>query len=195
MRSTIECIGFIISSSAETFTVVLPEKPFGKLKAKFPQKEKYVDAEYYDKYELKAFNIIVDEANNIIDWSFKNVLKCVEVRYFVALLADRRIIADDGKAYKIWDHTAVQSETWVSQFDWAFSRGDFDTVQNVKLLIRNGIIYATEKERAYKFRESWRIEDTLAKYLGSYDRYSIRNNSTEREKLFTKAEKLDAFDK
>lgn len=177
----IQCIGYVISSISDSFTVVLPEKPFGKLKAKFPQKEKKVDALCYDKYELKGFEVVTDDNDNIIDWRFINVNKLVRVQYLVALLADKRIVADDGECYKVWDHKAIQSEEWVSQFDWALSSGNFNSVRNIRLLIRNNVIYGTESCEDYKFRNSWEIEDTLAKYLNGYDRYTVRNNA---EKLY-----------
>lgn len=173
-----ECIGYIIESNASTVTVVLPEKPFGKLKCKLPQREKKVDAECYDKYELRGFEIDVDNEGNVINWKFKNLEKLVDVRYFVALLADRRVIADDCKAYNIWDHKELHSEDWVSQFDWAFSSGQFGTIDNIRLFIRNGIVYGSDMHKGYRFRDSWEIEDILAKYLDSYDRYSVSNFGT-----------------
>ena len=173
-----ECIGYIIGSTESTVAVVLPEKPFGKLKCKLPQREKKVDAECYDKYELRGFEIDVDNEGNVINWKFKNLEKFIDVKYFVALLTDKRVIADDGKAYKIWDHKLVQSDKWVTQFDWAFSNGEFSSVNNIRLLIRNGVVYGTDISNAYRFRNSWEIEDILAKYLDSYDRYSVSNFGT-----------------
>lgn len=173
-----ECVGYVIGSTDSTVTVVLPEKPFGKLKCKLPQRDKKVDALYYDKYELVGFNIDVDQNGDIVDWKFFNVEKLVDVKYFVALLADRRVIADDGKAYNIWDHKELQSEEWVSQFDWAFSRGQFNTIDNIRLFIRNGVVYGSDTHKGYRFRNSWDIEDVLAEYLNGYDRYKVSNFGT-----------------
>ena len=173
-----ECIGYIIGSTEYTVTVVLPEKPFGKLKCKLPQREKKVDAECYDKYELKGFEIDVDQDGDVVGWKFTNVEKLVDVKYFVALLADRRVIADDCKAYKIWDNKELHSDDWVSQFDWAFSNGEFSSVNNIRLFIRNGTVYGSDTHTGYRFRNSWDIEDILAEYLDSYDRYSVSNFGT-----------------
>lgn len=173
-----ECIGYVIGSNESTVTVVLPEKPFGKLKCNLPQREKKVDGLYYDKYELVGFSIEVDQNGDIVGWKFTNVEKLVDVRYFVALLADRRIVADDSKAYKIWDNKELRSEDWVSQFDWAFSSGQFSTTDNIRLFIRNGIIYGSDMHKGYRFRNSWDIEDVLAEYLNGYDRYKVSNFGT-----------------
>lgn len=173
-----ECIGYVIGSNESTVTVVLPEKPFGKLKCKLPQREKKVDELYYDKYELVGFSIEVNQNGDVISWKFTNVEKLVDVRYFVALLADRRVVADDCKAYKIWDHKELHSEDWVSQFDWAFSSGQFDTIDNIRLFIRNGIVYGSDIHKGYRFRNSWEIEDVLAEYLNGYDRYKVSNFAT-----------------
>lgn len=173
-----ECIGFIIGSTEYSVTVVLPEKPFGKLKCKLPQREKKVDAECYDKYELRGFSIEVDQDGDVVSWKFTNVEKLVDVRYFVALLADRRVVADDSKAYKIWDNKELRSEDWVSQFDWAFSSGQFNTIDNIRLFIRNGIVYGSDMHKGYRFRNSWEIEDILAEYLNGYDRYKVSNFGT-----------------
>lgn len=170
-----ECVGYIIGSNESTVTVVLPEKPFGKLKCKLPQREKKVDAECYDKYELHGFSIEVNQDEDIVSWKFINIAKLVDVRYFVALLADRRIVADDSKAYKIWDNKELHSEDWVSQFDWAFSSGQFDAIDNIRLFIRNGIVYGSDMHKGYRFRNSWEIEDVLAEYLNGYDRYKVSN--------------------
>ena len=172
---SIDYIGYIINSNNNVVTVVLPEKPFGKLKCMLKQKDKLVGAEFYDKYELKGFTLELDDDNNVVDWKFKNVRKCVTERNFVALLADQRIVADDGKAYRLWDHKLVKSDEWVSQFDWAFSSRQFNSVNNITLLIKDGVIYGTECKRNYRFRESWSIEDSLANYLNSYDRYIVDN--------------------
>ena len=173
-----ECIGYVIGSNESTVTVVLPEKPFGKLKCKLLQREKKVDAECYDKYELHGFSIEVNQDGEVVSWRFTNFEKLVDVRYFVALLADRRVVADDCKAYSIWDHKELHSEDWVSQFDWAFSSGQFDAIDNIRLFIRNGIVYGSDMHKGYRFRNSWEIEDILAKYLDSYDRYSVSNFGT-----------------
>lgn len=173
-----ECIGFIIGSTEYSVTVVLPEKPFGKLKCKLPQREKKVDAKCYDKYELRGFSIEVDQDGDVVSWKFTNVEKLVDVRYFIALLADRRVVADDCKAYKIWDNKELHSEDWVSQFDWAFSSGQFDAIDNIRLFIRNGIIYGSDMHKGYRFRNSWEIEDVLAEYLNGYDRYKVSNFGT-----------------
>lgn len=173
-----ECVGYVIGSTDSTVTVVLPEKPFGKLKCKLPQRDKKVDALYYDKYELVGFNIDVDQNGDIVSWKFFNVEKLVDVKYFVALLADRRAIADDGKAYNIWDHKELQSEEWVSQFDWAFSSGQFNAIDNIRLFIRNGVVYGSDTHKGYRFRNSWDIEDVLAEYLNSYNRYTVSNFGT-----------------
>lgn len=170
-----ECIGYVIGSTESTVTVVLPEKPFGKLKCKLPQREKKVDGLYYDKYELVGFSIEVDQNGDVVSWKFTNVEKLVDVRYFVALLADRRVVADDCKAYNIWDHKELHSEDWVSQFDWAFSSGQFDTIDNIRLFIRNGIVYGSDMHKGYRFRNSWEIEDVLAEYLNGYNRYKVSN--------------------
>lgn len=170
-----ECIGYMIGSDESTVTVVLPEKPFGKLKCKLPQREKKVDAECYDKYELHGFSIEVNQDEDVVSWKFINITKLVDVRYFVALLADRRIVADDSKAYKIWDNKELHSEDWVSQFDWAFSSGQFDAIDNIRLFIRNGIVYGSDMHKGYRFRNSWEIEDVLAEYLNGYDRYKVSN--------------------
>lgn len=173
-----ECIGYIIGSTESTVTVVLPEKPFGKLKCKLPQREKKVDALCYDKYELVGFSIEADQNGDIVSWKFTNVEKLVDVKYFVALLADRRVVADDGKAYKIWDHKELQSEEWVSQFDWAFSSGQFNAIDNIRLFISNGVVYGSDTHKGYRFRNSWDIEDVLAEYLNSYNRYKVSNFGT-----------------
>lgn len=165
----------MVGSNESTVTVVLPEKPFGKLKCKLPQREKKVDELYYDKYELVGFSIEVDHNGDVVSWKFTNVEKLVDIRYFVALLADRRIIADDCKAYNIWDNKELHSEDWVSQFDWAFSSGQFDTIDNIRLFIRNGIVYGSDMHKGYRFRNSWEIEDVLAEYLNGYDRYKVSN--------------------
>ena len=170
-----ECIGYMIGSNESTVTVVLPEKPFGKLKCKLPQREKKVDELYYDKYELVGFSIEVDQNGDVVSWKFTNVEKLVDVRYFVALLADRRVIADDCKAYNIWDRKELHSEDWVSQFDQAFSSGQFDTIDNIRLFIRNGIVYGSDMHKGCRFRNSWEIEDVLAEYLNGYDRYKVSN--------------------
>lgn len=173
-----KCVGYVIGSTESTVTVVLPEKPFGKLKCKLPQREKKVDALYYDKYELVGFSIEVDQNGDIISWKFTNVEKLVDVKYFVALLADRRVVADDCKAYKIWDHKELHSDDWVSQFDWAFSNGQFNAIDNIRLFIRNGIVYGSDTHTGYRFRNSWDIEDVLAEYLNSYNRYKVSNFGT-----------------
>lgn len=173
-----ECVGYVVGSTDSAVTVVLPEKPFGKLKCKLPQRDKKVDALYYDKYELVGFNIDVDQNGDIVGWKFFNVEKLVDVKYFVALLADRRVIADDGKAYNIWDHKELQSEEWVSQFDWAFSSGQFNAIDNIRLFIRNGVVYGSDTHKGYRFRNSWDIEDVLAEYLNSYNRYKVSNFGT-----------------
>lgn len=173
-----ECVGYVIGSTDSTVTVVLPEKPFGKLKCKLPQRDKKVDALYYDKYELVGFNIDVDQNGDIVSWKFFNVEKLVDVKYFVALLADRRVIADDGKAYNIWDHKELQSEEWVSQFDWAFSSAQFNAIDNIRLFIRNGVVYGSDTHKGYRFRNSWDIEDVLAEYINSYNRYKVSNFGT-----------------
>ena len=170
-----ECIGYVIGSTESTVTVVLPEKPFGKLKCKLPQREKKVDGLYYNKYELVGFSIEVDQNGDVVSWKFTNVEKLVDVRYFVALLADRRVVADDCKAYNIWDHKELHSEDWASQFDWAFSSGQFDTIDNIRLFIRNGIVYGSDMHKGYRFRNSWEIEDVLAEYLNGYNRYKVSN--------------------
>ena len=40
------------------------------------------------------------------------------------------------------------------------------------------MVYGTDVSNAYRFRNSWEIEDILAKYLDSYDRYSVSNFGT-----------------
>ena len=170
-----ECIGYVIGSTESTVTVVLPEKPFGKLKCKLPQRDKKVDASYYDRYELVGFSIEVGQNEDVISWKFTNVEKLVEVKYFVALLADMRVVADDCKAYKIWDHKELHSDDWVSQFDWAFSNGQFNAIDNIRLFIRNDTVYGSDTHTGYRFRNSWDIEDILAEYLNSYNRYKVSN--------------------
>lgn len=173
--SKTKCIGYIVNSCKEYFTVLLPEKPFGRLNMKFPQNGKHIiDSGCYDKYELKAFEVEVDENNNIINWRFTNISKCVEEHYVVALLADGRVLTDDCKAYKVWDSTKLHSDDWVSMYDWMFSKGTFSATNNIRAYIRNGVIYGADEGEAYKFRNSWSIEDKLAAYLNTYDRYYVQ---------------------
>lgn len=172
---TVIAIGYIVSSSKEKVTVVLPQKPFGFLKQKLPQLERKVDAGCYDKYEIKVFHINVDSDNNIVSWSLKSPNKYLEVHYFTALFADGRILADDGRLYTLWDSKSLCSEDYSSHLDYMFSGAELSGVNNIRLFTNGNYIYGTEYSEAYKYRNGWDIDDVLSKYLNGYDRYYVEN--------------------
>lgn len=166
-------LGYIINSNTTTVTVVLPEKPFGKLKHKLPQGEKLVHYDCYDSYELLAFEIDFDETGNILQWKIRNAAKYTEERFMVAIFADGRILADDAKCYKLWDHKLLQKD-YHSHFEYLNMPKLIDQPERTKLFIHSGIIYGTEGVRKYG-SNSWEIEDILAVYLNNYDRYIVDN--------------------
>lgn len=166
-------LGYIINSDMTTVTVVLPDKPFGKLKHKLPQKEKLTHCDCYDTYELKAFEITFNKKGDVMSWRFRNVTKYVDERFMIAVFTDDRILADDAKCYRLWDHKLLQGK-FLSHLEYMITQSVLEEPRKIRLFCKDNIIYGTESAREYN-NNSWRVEDILADYLNGYDRYIIEN--------------------
>lgn len=168
-------LGYIINSDIETVSVLIPNSKFSKPVIKLPQREKVLYCDCYDKYELHAFKIVRDDSDTITSWKMIDLSKYVKVRKFVALLADKRILADDGKAYKIFDAGKLHDGDGNNHIDYIISGNISKGYSNVDLYIVEDIIYGIRGNIGSWFEDSWSIEDAMAEYLNSYDRFKVEN--------------------
>lgn len=171
-------IGYVIDSDLSTITIILPDKPLGKLKHKLPQKEKILHCDFYDTYELLAFDLKFNKKGDVVDWSIRSPYKATEEHKLMAIFADYRILAEDLKCYRLWDHKLLYSRGSMDHFTYLASLANVEGFSRIKLFIKDEFIYGVESLRNTN-NDSWEIEDTLAKYLDRYDRYIIHNLNEE----------------
>lgn len=171
-------LAYYLDSNDDFLTVLLPEKPAGRLKVRLKQNEKQIDAEAYESYELHALAIEFNEAGEVLCWSEARLKDVCESTYFLAYLADGRILGHNGKCYRLYEYKNLNKEhCWNSHFEYMLD-GPIDAVNNVKLWVKGNTIFGIEDCKDYIYRESWSIEDHLLDYINSYDRYyAVKNVS------------------
>ena len=172
-------LAYYLASNEELLTVLLPEKPTGRLKVNLKQPERRIDAECYDRYELHALYIEFDEAGEVISWSKARLKDACDSTYFLAYLADGRILGKNGVGYKLYDKGILaKNSDCSSHLDYLLS-SNIDAVHNVKLWVKDRVIFGIETCEDYEYRDSWSIEDCLCNYLNTYDRYYCKKNTPE----------------
>ena len=174
-------LGYVVDSDDKFITVVLPSKPMGKLKHKLPQHDdKKIDAYFYEQYELCAFNIMFDEHGAVTAWCKAKVSDLCSTTYFLAYLADGRILADDCKTYKLYNSPTLINKRRGDYYDSHLQYllcSPSSPANNIKLYIKDKVIYGVETCEDYHYRDSWSVEDALFKYLSTYDRYYNSQNT------------------
>ena len=168
-------LGYIVNSDMDTVSVMVPKSKFSKPVIKLPQREKILHCDCYDKYELCAFKVVRDKNGSITSWKMTDCSKYVEVRKFVALLADKRILANDGKVYKIFDANKLHDDDGDNHIDYLISSNIAKGYSDVDLYIVDGLVYGTKGNVGSWFEDSWSIEDIMAEYLNSYSRFKVEN--------------------
>lgn len=173
-------LAYYLASNEEYLTVVLPEKPTGRLKVNLKQPERRIDAECYDRYELHALYIEFDDAGGVVSWSHTRLKDACDSTYFLAYLADGRILGKNGVGYKLYNNLYLfpKDSDYSSHLDYLLS-SNIDTVHNVKLWVKDRVIFGIETCEDYEYRDSWSIEDCLCNYLNTYDRYYAVKNTCE----------------
>lgn len=172
-------LAYYVNSNDEYLTVLLPEKPTGRLKVVLKQHEKRIDVDCYDRYELHALNIEFDDAGEVVSWSHARLKDACDSTYFLAYLADGRILGKNGIGYKLFDKGLLPKDSvYSSHLDYLLS-SPIDAVHNVKLWVKNNTIFGIETCEDYEYRYSWSIEDCLCNYINKYDRYYAIKNTHE----------------
>lgn len=164
-------LAYYLSSNEEYLTVLLPEKPKGRLRVKLEQHEKHIDADCYDKYELHALNIEFNEDGKVARWSHVHLKDFCDSTYFLAYLADGSILGLNGIRYKLYDNEQLSKNTAYSDHRDYMLSSPIDTVNNIKLWVKGNKIFGTEFSEDYVYRDSWSIEDNLFDFINQYDRY------------------------
>ena len=171
-------LAYYLYSDDDFLTVLLPEKPTGKLKVRLKQNERRIDAGAYDAYELHALNIKFNDAGEVLCWSKAHLKDVCESTYFLAYLADGGILGKDCKSYKLYENRILNKEGGYSSHLAYMLSTPIDTVNNVKLWVKGNTIFGVEECEDHVYRESWDIEDCLFDYINSYDRYyAVKNVS------------------
>lgn len=172
--SVVQSFGYVIASGAEYVQVVLPDKPFGQIKQKLPQKKHKVDADLHCNFEVRGFEFVLNDNGTILTWKFIDPQKVLETAHFLALLADGRVLTDDCKTCKVWKCKRLESDEFISWYDYMFSSDVFERCNGILLYVKDNVIYGAEETHLAKSSVgSWWIEDKLAEYLNKYDRYKI----------------------
>lgn len=173
-------LAYYLNSDEEHLTVLLPEKPTGKLKVVLKQHEKLIDAECYERCELHALNIEFDDAGKVVSWSKARLTDICESTYFLAYLADGRILGKNGVGYKLYNNLYLfpKDSSYRKHLDYLLG-SNIDAVHNVKLWVKDRVIFGIETCEDYEYRDSWSIEDCLCNYLNTYNRYYAVKNTCE----------------
>lgn len=166
---------YYLNSTDEFLTVHLPELPFGKSKIVLNQNEKRIDASMYDVFELHAIDIEFTSDGQVLYWSKAKLKDICETSYFLAYLADGRVLCNNGKAYKLYENDALRKVSKKSDFnshlEYMLTGNPIDSINNIKVYILNDTIYGVESCKDFVYRESWSVEDYIFNYISSYDRY------------------------
>ncbi len=166
-------IGYVVGSDGNTVSVLLPTSSFAKPIIKLSVKGKSYGC--YDKYELFAFKFTMDRVGNILSWRMVDCRGYVETKKFVALFADGRVLTNDGKTYKVYDNPKLNDKDGTNHIDWIISRHVSEGCKDIDLYIYNGVIYGSNSNGAGVTPDSWFVEDALAVYLDSHNRYKVDN--------------------
>lgn len=177
-------VGYILKDYKEVVELLLPEKPTGYDVVRLPLNGKKVTTSDLQMYEPYAFDLTIVD-NEIVDWVRKPVKEVCEEKIFVALLSDGRVLADDGKSYKVFNSKRLNKGT-DNQITEIMQYLDMDSNNRIKMWVKDGIIYSMEKCSS-PFVDSWFHEDAMATYLNSFSRYKVQNMSKAREELFKAA--------
>ncbi len=172
--SVVQSFGYVIASSAEYVRVILPDKPFGQVKQKLPQKKHKVEADLHCNFEVRGFEFELTDDGTILTWKFIDPHKVLETAHFLALLADGRVLTNDCKTCKVWKCKSLESDEFISWCDYMFSSDPFERCDGILLYVKDGVIYGAEETHLAKSSAgSYWVEDKLAEYLNKYDRYKI----------------------
>ncbi len=172
--SVIQSFGYVITSGAEYVQAILPDKPFGQIKQKLPQRRHKVEADLCCNFEVRGFEFVLNDDGTILTWKFIDPQKVLETAHFLALLADGRVLTDDCKTCKVWKCKSLESNEFVSWYDYMFSSDSFERCNGILLYVKDSVIYGAEETNLAKSCVgSYWVEDKLAEYLNKYDRYKI----------------------
>lgn len=123
-------------------------------------------------YELYAFEVTRDEQGNVISWELGDINKYTTKRELVAVLANGKVLADDGLQYSIFDSTNEIVSSKPSHAELIMSYIAPFTRGTVNLYTIDKVIYSADYDcNDYKYCENFTlIEDVLTSCIEHYNR-------------------------
>ena len=162
-------LGYVKSVTAREMLIVV----VGSSKSKYVRVPTKDNVNVNLGYDLNAFSIVRDGDNGeVIEWSLDDVAKYTTVHEFVAVLANGKILADDGRPYYLYDDRNSVVSSYNTHLEYLTSLLAPNVKGTIKLYTIENTIYGIGYDyNDYKYCEdSNAIPDALETYVDYYNR-------------------------
>lgn len=162
-------LGYVKSVTAREMLVVV----VGSSKSKYVRIPTKDNVNVNLGYDLNAFYVTRNEDNGeVLEWSLEDVAKHTTVREFVAVLANGKILADDGRQYYLYDDRNSVVSSYNTHLEYLTSLLAPNIKGTIKLYTIENTIYGISYDyNDYKYCEnSNAIPDVLEAYVDYYNR-------------------------